>query len=69
MNCIITDGPNIFEKKKQRFERIQKMRGNLTGGQMTSDQVSNNQDHTPNTIGGGGPSSSISGNTGNVPSS
>lgn len=26
-NCIITDGPNIYEKKKQRFEKIQKMRG------------------------------------------
>ena len=23
---IVTDGPNIYEKKRQRFERIQRMR-------------------------------------------
>ncbi len=23
---IVTDGPNIYEKKRQRFERIQRLR-------------------------------------------
>lgn len=27
---IVTDGPNIYEKKRQRFERIQKMRHGAT---------------------------------------
>lgn len=31
VNClIVTDGPNIYEKKRQRFERIQKMRHGAT---------------------------------------
>lgn len=26
-DCIIMDGPNVYEKKRQRYEKIQKMRG------------------------------------------
>jgi hypothetical protein len=33
VNCIIMDGPNIYEKKKQRFEKIQRMRGGVSNDQ------------------------------------
>ncbi|CDW84259.1 UNKNOWN [Stylonychia lemnae] len=69
-NCIIMDGPNIFEKKKQRFEKIQKMRGNLNHQGIANEvdtpnfnnQKRSRDDITPN----GGISSSISAN---IPSS
>ncbi len=33
---IVTDGPNIYEKKRQRFERIQKMRSGGGGPSVDS---------------------------------
>lgn len=65
------DGPNIFEKKKQRYEKIQRMRGNfgLLPGGINDNSVAltnpkrSRDDTTPN----GGISSSVSNN--NIPSS
>jgi hypothetical protein len=49
VNClIVTDGPNIYEKKRQRFERIQRMRA---GGEMSNGPSSSSN---PPASGGGG---------------
>lgn len=40
-DCIIKDEPNAYEKKRQRFEKIQKMRG-VHFDSTQSEKLSNN---------------------------